>query len=149
MVSPSSFMTIVSWWFQLAFYWHGLCSIFTKMSRKCANNPDNFCYTCREVTFTSRKCSVTPTTKKACSLYFGCKVGDQDKKWTPHVCCTTCSSKLNARANGKGRCMPFGVPMVWRVPSNHSTDCYFYMVPLFKMVCPWSKKQHLYIRIHH
>jgi len=25
--------------------------------------------------------------------------------------------------------MPFGVPVVWRVPSNHSTDCYFCMVP--------------------
>ena len=25
--------------------------------------------------------------------------------------------------------MPFGVPTVWRVPSNHSTDCYFCMVP--------------------
>ena len=24
--------------------------------------------------------------------------------------------------------MPFGVPMGWRVPSNHSTDCYFCMV---------------------
>jgi len=24
--------------------------------------------------------------------------------------------------------MPFGVPTVWRVPSNHSTDCYFCMV---------------------
>jgi len=34
MVSPSSFMRIVSWWFQLAFYCHRLCSIFMKMSRK-------------------------------------------------------------------------------------------------------------------
>ena len=25
--------------------------------------------------------------------------------------------------------MPFGVPVVWRVPSNHSTDWYFCMVP--------------------
>jgi len=25
--------------------------------------------------------------------------------------------------------MPFGVPMVWRVLSNHSTDYYFCMVP--------------------
>ena len=24
--------------------------------------------------------------------------------------------------------MPFGVPMVWRVPSNHSTDCHYCMV---------------------
>jgi len=99
------------------------------MSRKCVNNPDNFCYICGEVTFASRKCSITSTIKKAHFFYFGCKVGDQDKKWAPHVCCTTCSSKLNAWVNGKESCMPFGVPMVWRVPSNHSTDCYFCMVP--------------------
>jgi len=54
--------------------------MFTKMSRKCVNNPDNFCYICGEVTFASRKCSITPTTKKAYFLYFGCKLKDQDKK---------------------------------------------------------------------
>jgi len=98
------------------------------MSRKCVNNPDNFCYICGEVTFASRKCLITPTIKEANYFYFGCKVGDQDKKWAPQVCCSTCLSKLYAWVNGKERCMPFGVPMVWRVPSNHSTDCYFCMV---------------------
>jgi len=50
------------------------------MSRTCVNNPDNFCYICGEVTFASRKCSITATIKKAYYLCFGCKVGDQVKK---------------------------------------------------------------------
>ena len=95
------------------------------MSRKCVNNPDNFCYIHREVTFASRKCSITPTPKNIL-LVFRLKVPGQ--KMGTYVCCTTCSSKLNVWVNEKGRCMPFGVPMVWRVPSNHSTDCYFCMV---------------------
>ena len=113
------------------------------MSWKCVNNPDNFCYVCGKVTFVSRKCSITPTIKKACFLYFGCKVGDQDKKWAPHVCCTMCSSKLNAWVNGKGCCMPFGVPIVWRVRSNHSTDCYFCMVPPIQNGMSMKKKSTL------
>jgi len=110
------------------------------MSRKCVNDPDNVCYICREVTFASRKCSITPSTKKAYFLYLCCQVGDQDKKWAPHVCCTTCSYKLNAWVNGKGRCMPFGVPMVWRVPSSYGTDCYFYMVPPIQNGMSMKKK---------
>jgi len=113
------------------------------MSRKCINNPDNFCSICGEVTFASRKCSITPSIKKAYYLYFGCKVGDQEKKWAPHMCCTTCSSKLNAWINGKGRCMLFGVPMVWRVPTNHSTDCYFCMMPPIKNGMSMKKKSTL------
>ena len=112
------------------------------MSRKCVNNLDNFCYICGEVTFASRKCSITASIKKAYCLYFDCKVGDQDKKWAPHVCCTTFPSKLNAWVNGKGL-MPFGVPMVWMVPSNHSTDCYFCMVPPVKSGMSMKKKSTL------
>jgi len=112
----------------MAFYCHRLCSIFIKMSLKCVNNPDNVCCICGEVTFALRKCSIIPPIKTAYFLYFGCKVGDQDKNWAPYMCCTTCSLKLNVWVNGKGCCMPFGVPMVWRVPSNHNTECYFCMV---------------------
>jgi hypothetical protein len=76
-------------------------------------------------------------------LYFSCKVGDQDKKWAPHVWCTTCSSKLNVWMNGKGRFMLFGVLMVCRVPSNHSTDCYFCMVPPIQTGMSMKKKSTL------
>jgi len=110
------------------------------MSQKCINSPDNFCYICGEVTFASRKCSITPAIKKAYFLYFGCKVWGQDKKLAPHMCCTMCSSKLNVWVNGKGCFVPFGGPMVWRVPSNHSTDCYFCMVPPIQNGMSMKKK---------
>ena len=61
----------------------------------------------------------------------------------------TSSLKLNAWVNGNGRCITFGVPTVCRVPSNKGTDCYFDMVLLFKILCPWRKHQHLFSRIYH
>jgi hypothetical protein len=60
-----------------------------------------FCYICGEMTFKSLM-------KKCYEHYFGCKVGDQDKPW----------------AKGS-RCMPFAIPMVWREPMDHVSDCYF------------------------
>ena len=76
-------------------------------------------------------------------MYFGCNVGDQDKKCAPYVCCTTCSSKLNAWVNGKGRFIPFGVPMVWRLPSNHITDSLFCMLPPIQNGMSMTKKSAL------
>ena len=32
----------------------------------------------------------------------------------------------------KKRCLPFGVPVVWRVPWNHSTDLFLYGAPYLK-----------------
>ena len=52
--------------------------------------------------------------------------------------------------NGKGRYMAFGVPMVWKVPSNQSTDSYFCMVsPIQNGLSMKKKNQHLCIRIYH
>jgi len=76
-------------------------------------------------------------------LDFGCKVGDQDRKWAPHLCCIMCSSKRNAWVNGKGHCLPFGMPVVWRVPRNHSTDCCFCMVPPIQNGMSMKKKSTL------
>ena len=101
------------------------------------------------MTFASKKCSITPTIKKAYFLYFGCKIGDQDKNWHP-----TCAA-LRVHPNSIRRLMVkdavcrlerpwFGVCLatteltvisVWR--------------PLFKMVCPCKKNQHFCIRIYH
>ena len=99
------------------------------MPRKCVNTADNFCHICGEVTFANQKKSINSQVKKAYHLYFGCKVGDQDKPWAPHICCATCTTQLSQWLNCKRSSMPFAVPMVWREPSNHLNDCYFCLVP--------------------
>ena len=67
---------------------------------------------------------MTPLVKKCYELYFGCKVGDQDKNWAPHICCLTCVKRLTDWTKGS-RHMNFAIPMVWREPQDHSSDCYF------------------------
>jgi hypothetical protein len=64
------------------------------MSRKCVNNPDMFCYVRGEFAVKVQRHNLTPLVKKAYDLYFGCKVGDQDRLWAPHVCCGTCARNL-------------------------------------------------------
>lgn len=65
--------------------------------------------------------------KKTYYAYFGCKLGDQDKLWAPHIICNTCSTSLRKWFSRKIKSMPFAVPMIWREPTNHATDCYFCM----------------------
>ncbi|KMQ86291.1 hypothetical protein RF55_14749 [Lasius niger] len=52
-------------------------------------------------------------------------VRNLDKIWTPSSCCNRCSRNLRGWYDGIKKSMPFGVPMIWREPSNHATDCYF------------------------
>jgi hypothetical protein len=93
------------------------------MPRKGLNHPDTFCFMCGELTFKSQRRNFTPLIKKCDELYFGCKVGDQDKYWAPHICCVTCVRLPTGWVNGS-RHTPFAVPMVWREPKDHSCDCY-------------------------
>lgn len=94
-------------------------------TRVCVNKADNFCYICGEVTAKAYQKPISPLVKKAYELYFGCKVGDQDKPWAPKVCCSSCSRTLTGWLKGTHKSMPFAVPMVWREPRNHVDDCYF------------------------
>lgn len=96
------------------------------MSRRaCINDPDSFCYICGQFALKKQKRHITSQVKKAYKLYFGCEIGDQDKKWAPHVSCGSCESGLKKWMQGARSSMPFAVPMIWREPRDHSTDCYF------------------------
>lgn len=95
--------------------------------RVCVNKADSFCYICGEVTAKAYQKPISSLVKKAYELYFGCKVGDQDRSWAPKMCCSSCSRTLTGWLKGTHKSMPFAVPMVWREPRNHVDDCYFCM----------------------
>jgi len=40
------------------------------------------------------------------------KLGDQEKKWAPHIVCKSCTTRLGGWINYKGMAMPFAVPVV-------------------------------------
>ena len=95
------------------------------MSRHCINQTDSFCYICGEVTLKVHRRNMTSLVGKAYELYFQCKIGDQDKAWAPHYSCARCAVGLRSWLKGSRKSMPFAVPMVWREPIDHVTDCYF------------------------
>ncbi|CAI5785163.1 Hypothetical predicted protein [Podarcis lilfordi] len=96
----------------------------TSARRSCRNKPDVFCYICGEYTIAPNRKPVTSFIRRAYHSYFGIKFGDQDKAWAPHMVCKACTETLRGWTNGK-RSLNFGIPMVWREPTNHVTDCYF------------------------
>jgi len=65
------------------------------MPHNCVNSADNFRYIFGEVTFARQRKVITATEKNAYHLYFGCKIGDQDKSWAPHICCRKRATNLS------------------------------------------------------
>jgi hypothetical protein len=86
-----------------------VCST-SNMPRTCVNSSDAFCYICGDVIFKFRTRSFKPLIKKRYELYFGCKVGDQDKSWAPHICCVICVGRLAAWAKVHAVCL---APFLW------------------------------------
>ena len=66
----------------------------------------------------------------ACEIYFGMKIGVQDKSWAPHVICGTRRSNLDGWLRRDRHSMPFSIPRIWREPQNHIDDFYFCMVDI-------------------
>ena len=104
------------------------CESQFTMPRQCKNSLDKFCYICGSLTFKKNKRNISSHVKRLYELYFGIKVGDQEKPWAPHICCSRCFSYLTRWSKGKMKSLPFGIPMIWRESQDHLTDCYFCMV---------------------
>ena len=97
--------------------------------RTCVNDPDCFCYVCGQFMTKSQRKNITSLVKSAYHAYFGVRLGDQDKKWAPHTVCASCYLRLTQWLHGKNKVL-FAVPMVWREPKDHLTDCYFCMTDI-------------------
>ena len=63
--------------------------------------------------------------KQAHLAYFKVKLGDQDKLWAPHIVCKTCIEHLRQWTKKQRKGLRFAIPMVWREPKDHYSDCYF------------------------
>ena len=96
--------------------------------RQCVNSPDVFCYICGKFTIKSQRRSITSFVQQAYHAYFKMQLGDQDKPWAPQIVCMSCNSILNSWFHSKTEHFSFGIPMVWREPKDHTTDCYFCLV---------------------
>lgn len=96
--------------------------------RKCLNSPDSFCYICGSFTIPSQRTNISTFVREVYFAYFKVKIGDQDKSWAPHKVCKQCVESLRMWTKGTRKKLPFGIPMVWREPKDHLSDCYFCIV---------------------
>lgn len=63
-------------------------------SRGCANSPDSFCYICGTYTVKKQQRNISDFVKKVHFVYFGIKLGDQEKSWAPPKVCSVCVEEL-------------------------------------------------------
>ena len=115
--------------------------------RGCINHSDNFCYVCGEYTPPAHRVKINSRIKFAYKHYFACQIGNQNKKWPPHICCNHCRTSFLFWLDGKRKQTPFAVPIMWREQGDHVTECYFCMTAIkefsrknkFKMFYPICK----------
>jgi hypothetical protein len=57
-----------------------------------------------------QRTDITDFMKKVYYAYFKVKLGDQDKRWSPHKVCRYCVEGLRLWMTGKKKCMSFAIP---------------------------------------
>lgn len=103
---------------------------------QCKNSANSFCYICGQFCPVSQRKAISENLKLWYLVYFGRSIENLDKDWTPNFACKSCEVNLCTWWNGKRQCMPFGTPMLWSEPTNHTNDCYFCCVN----ICGFSAK---------
>ena len=93
--------------------------------RSCRNKPDVLYYICGECTLVQNRKPITSFIKRTYLAYFQMALGDQDKGWASHIVCKKCTEYLRAWTKGQKMALKFEIPLIWREPTNHVTDCYF------------------------
>ena len=70
------------------FFLFSVCfCILVRMDHKYKIIPDRFCYICSNVVLPKCQAKITDLVKKAYRDYFGVKLGDQNKPFSPDRCC--------------------------------------------------------------
>ncbi|GFR21867.1 uncharacterized protein TNCT_657721 [Trichonephila clavata] len=82
-------------------------------SRRCENLPDGIFYICSEYSLI-KNCirSITDHVKQFYLVYFGKKLGDQDKSWAHHKISAKCLKDQRFWLKGKKTAVRFGVSMI-------------------------------------
>ena len=57
--------------------------------------------------------------------YFKVNLGDQVRSWASHKVCMQCVESLRMWTKEKRDKLAFGIPVIWPIPRDHYTDCYF------------------------
>ena len=94
-------------------------------SKRCLNNPNNFCYICREYAFKIVEKLYQSWLKIPIHLYFGMALDKNYKSWAPDCICKSCIEYLRLWESGKRSAFKFGTSTIWREPKNHLDYCYF------------------------
>ena len=90
----------------------------SRRTRKCKNKADSFFYIFSIYALTRQRRNISLFVKRAYKAY-------QEKKWVPQIVCHNCEEMLRDWTKRKQKGLSFGIPMVWREPKEHLTDCYF------------------------